>query len=135
MIGKLNHIAIAVTDLEQAALIYKDIMGAKVSEPHALPEHGVTAVFVHLKNTKIELIQPLGDASPISNFLKKNTRGGIHHVCYEVEDIFAAKDQLTSQGMTILGKGEPYIGAINKLVLFLHPKDFMGTLIELQQTH
>ena len=135
MIGKLNHIAVAVPDLEQATSIYRDVLGAKVSNPHELPEHGVTAVFVHLENTKIELIQPLGDKSPIDGFLKRNTKGGIHHLCYEVEDIFAAKDQLTSQGMTILGKGEPYIGANNKLVLFLHPKNFMGSLIELEQAN
>ena len=135
MIGKLNHIAVAVPDLEQATSIYRDVLGAKVSNPHELPEHGVTAVFVHLENTKIELIQPLGDKSPIDGFLKRNTKGGIHHLCYEVEDIFAAKDQLTSQGMTILGNGEPYIGANNKLVLFLHPKNFMGSLIELEQAN
>jgi len=135
MIGKLNHIAVAVPDLEQATSIYRDVLGAKVSNPHELPEHGVTAVFVHLENTKIELIQPLGDKSPIDSFLKRNTNGGIHHLCYEVEDIFAAKDQLTSQGMTILGNGEPYIGANNKLVLFLHPKNFMGSLIELEQAN
>ncbi|MDP7527382.1 MAG: methylmalonyl-CoA epimerase [Candidatus Marinimicrobia bacterium] len=135
MIGKLNHIAVAVPDLEQATSIYRDVLGAKVSNPHELPEHGVTAVFVHLENTKIELIQPLGDKSPIDSFLKRNTKGGIHHLCYEVEDIFAAKDQLTSQGMTILGTGEPYLGANNKLVLFLHPKNFMGSLIELEQAN
>jgi methylmalonyl-CoA/ethylmalonyl-CoA epimerase len=134
MIGKLNHVAIAVPDLDQAVRVYRDVLGAETSTPHELPEHGVTAVFVNLNNTSIELMQPLGDASPIHKFLEKHTKGGLHHVCYEVEDIFAARDQLISEGMTIVGDGEPYIGAHDKLVIFLHPKDFLGTLIELEQS-
>ena len=134
MIGKLNHVAIAVPDLDQAVRVYRDVLGAKISAPHELPEHGVTAVFVNLNNTSIELMQPLGAASPIRKFLESHTKGGLHHVCYEVEDIFAARDQLISEGMTIVGDGEPYIGAHDKLVIFLHPKDFLGTLIELEQS-
>jgi methylmalonyl-CoA/ethylmalonyl-CoA epimerase len=133
MIGKLNHVAIAVPDLDQAVRVYRDVLGAETSTPHELPEHGVTAVFVNLNNTSIELMQPLGDASPIHKFLEKHTKGGLHHVCYEVEDIFAARDQLIGEGMAIIGDGEPYIGAHDKLVIFLHPKDFLGTLIELEQ--
>ena len=134
MIGKLNHVAIAVPDLDQAVRVYRDVLGAEISAPHELPEHGVTAVFVNLNNTSIELMQPLGDASPIRKFLENHTKGGLHHVCYEVEDIFAARDQLIGEGMAIIGDGEPYIGAHDKLVIFLHPKDFLGTLIELEQS-
>ena len=134
MIGKLNHVAIAVPDLDQAVRVYRDVLGAKISAPHELPEHGVTAVFVNLNNTSIELMQPLGDASPIRKFLESHTKGGLHHVCYEVEDIFAARDQLISEDMTIVGDGEPYVGTHDKLVIFLHPKDFLGTLIELEQS-
>ena len=134
MIGKLNHVAIAVPDLDQAVRVYRDVLGAETSTPHELPEHGVTADFVNLNNTSIELMQPLGDASPIHKFLEKHTKGGLHHVCYEVEDIFAARDQLIGEGMAIIGDGEPYIGAHDKLVIFLHPKDFLGTLIELEQS-
>jgi len=133
MIGRLNHVAIAVPELEQAATIYRDTLGAEVSEPVALPEHGVTTIFVNLANTKIELLHPLGEDSPITGFLARNPSGGMHHVCYEVEDIFAARDQLVAQGARIVGKQEPYPGAHNKLVLFLHPKDFCGTLIEIEQ--
>ena len=134
MIGKLNHVAIAVPDLDEASRIYKDVLGAKISQPHALPEHGVTAVFVHLNNTNIELMQPLGNASTVRKFLENHPKGGLHHVCYEVEDIFQARDQLVDEGMTIVGDGEPYLGAHDKLVIFLHPKDFLGTLIELEQS-
>jgi len=134
MIGKLNHVAIAVPDLDQAVRVYRDVLGAKISAPHELPEHGVTAVFVNLNNTSIELMQPLGPTSPIRKFLESHTKGGLHHVCYEVEDIFAARDQLIGEGMAIIGDGEPYIGAHDKLVIFLHPKDFLGTLIELEQS-
>ena len=133
MIGKLNHVAIAVPDLEQASELYRGVLGAKVSAPVALPEHGVTTVFVELPNTKIELLHPLGEQSPIAKFLQRNQSGGIHHLCYEVEDIQQARDQLTDHGMRILGSGEPKIGAHNKPVLFLHPKDFNGTLIEIEQ--
>ena len=134
MIRKLNHVAIAVPDLDQAVGVYRDVLGAEISAPHELPEHGVTAVFVNLNNTSIELMQPLGAASPIRKFLESHTKGGLHHVCYEVEDIFAARDQLIGEGMAIVGYGEPYIGAHDKLVIFLHPKDFLGTLIELEQS-
>ncbi|SUZ78562.1 uncharacterized protein METZ01_LOCUS31416 [marine metagenome] len=120
--------------MDQAVRVYRDVLGAETSTPHELPEHGVTAVFVNLNNTSIELMQPLGDASPIHKFLEKHTKGGLHHVCYEVEDIFAARDQLIGEGMAIIGDGEPYIGAHDKLVIFLHPKDFLGTLIELEQS-
>ena len=133
MIGRLNHIAIAVPDLSKATELYRDVMGAKVSAPKPQPAHGVTVVFVELPNTKIELLHPLGEKSPIANFLSRNADGGIHHVCYEVEDIYAARDKLKSQGARVLGDGEPKIGAHDKPVLFLHPKDFNGTLIELEQ--
>ena len=133
MIGRLNHVAIATSDIAKSAAIYRDLLGAKVSAPVALPDHGVTTVFVELPNTKIELLEPLGENSPIANFLKKNPSGGMHHVCYEVEDIYAARDRLKAQGARVLGDGEPKIGAHDKPVLFLHPKDFNGTLIELEQ--
>ena len=133
MIGRLNHVAIAVPDLEKAAAIYRNTLGAKVSAPIAMPEHGVTTVFVELPNTKIELLHPLGADSPIKGFLDKNPSGGMHHVCYEVEDILATRDSLKASGIRILGDGEPKIGAHNKPVLFLHPKDFAGTLVEVEQ--
>ena len=133
MIGRLNHIAIAVPDLAKASELYRTVMGAKVSEPKAQPAHGVTVVFVELPNTKIELLEPLGDASPIKAFLEKNPSGGIHHVCYEVADILAARDHLKAQGARVLGDGNPKTGAHGKPVLFLHPKDFCGTLVELEQ--
>lgn len=133
MIGKLNHVAIAVPDLQAASKTYRDILGANVSDPVNLPEHGVTTVFVTLSNTKIELLSPLGANSPIANFLAKNPSGGIHHVCYEVKDIKAARDKLLKNGARVLGDREPKIGAHGKPVLFLHPKDFYGTLIELEQ--
>jgi len=133
MIGKLNHIAIAVPDLAAAIAIYRDTLGALVSEPVDQPAHGVTTVFVELVNTRIELLHPLGDESPIAAFLERNPSGGMHHVCYEVEDIRAARDRLTASGARVLGHGEPRIGAHGKPVLFLHPKDFCGTLIELEQ--
>lgn len=133
MIGKLNHVAIAVPDLRAAARLYRDTLGARVSTPVDMPDHGVTTVFVELPNTKIELLHPFGDKSPIEGFLAHNPSGGIHHVCYEVADIRSARDKLKAQGMRVLGDGEPKIGAHNKPVLFLHPKDFCGTLIELEQ--
>jgi methylmalonyl-CoA/ethylmalonyl-CoA epimerase len=133
MIGRLNHIAIAVPDLAAAAAIYRDTLGAKVSAPVALPEHGVTTVFVELPNTKIELLHPLGENSPIAAFLARNVSGGMHHVCFEVDDIRAARDTLKRDGARVLGDGEPKIGAHGKPVLFLHPKDFAGTLIEIEQ--
>jgi methylmalonyl-CoA/ethylmalonyl-CoA epimerase len=133
MIGRLNHIAIAVPDLDAASAIYRDTLGAKVSAPLPQPEHGVTVVFVELPNTKIELIHPLGVESTIKGFLERNPAGGIHHVCYEVADILDARDQLRKTGARVLGDGEPRIGAHGKPVLFLHPKDFAGTLIELEQ--
>ena len=133
MIGKLNHVAIAVPDLKAASEQYRCTFGADVSEPHALPEHGVTTVFVTLPNTKLELLHPLGDASPIANFLTKNPAGGIHHICYEVADIGLASEKLRRQGMRILGDGKPKIGAHGKPVLFLHPKDANGVLTELEQ--
>ena len=133
MIGRLNHVAIAVPDLEKGAALYRDTLGAKVSEPVPMPEHGVTTVFVELPNTKIELIHPLGENSPIKNFLEKSVSGGIHHVCYEVQDIYAARDELKAKGARVLGDGEPRNGAHNKPVLFLHPKDFLGTLVEIEQ--
>jgi methylmalonyl-CoA/ethylmalonyl-CoA epimerase len=133
MIGKLNHVAIVVPDLEAATATYRDTLGAKVSEPLDLPEHGVTTVFVELPNTKIELLFPLGENSPIAGFLAKNASGGMHHVCYEVEDILAARDKLVEAGARVIGNGEPKIGAHGKPVLFLHPKDFCGTLTELEQ--
>lgn len=131
MIGKLNHVAIATADLAKSAAVYRELLGAKVSEPHALPEHGVTVVFVELPNTKIELLQPLGNKSPIAAFLEKNPGGGMHHLCYEVADIAAAAAQLKAQGARVLG--EPRTGAHGKPVVFLHPKDFAGTLVELEQ--
>ena len=133
MIGRLNHVAIAVANLAKATETYRDTLGAEVSKPQAEPEHGVTVVFVNLQNTKIELLEPLGDSSPIAKFLEKNPSGGIHHVCYEVDDIVAARDKLKAMGARVLGDGEPKIGAHGKPVLFLHPKDFCGTLTELEQ--
>ncbi|MBO6719512.1 MAG: methylmalonyl-CoA epimerase [Rhizobiaceae bacterium] len=133
MLGRLNHVAIAVPDLEAGVASYRNVLGAKVSAPQALPEHGVTVVFVELENTKIELLEPLGEGSPIAAFLERNASGGVHHVCYEVEDIIAARDQLKAAGARVLGDGEPKIGAHGKPVLFLHPKDFQGTLVELEQ--
>ncbi|HEY0440171.1 MAG TPA: methylmalonyl-CoA epimerase [Xanthobacteraceae bacterium] len=133
MIGRLNHVAIAVRDIAKASATYRDVLGADVSAAVPLPEHGVTTVFITLPNTKIELLEPLGDASPIAKFLERNTDGGMHHVCYEVDDIRAARDQLKAGGARVLGDGEPKIGAHGKPVLFLHPKDFNGTLVELEQ--
>lgn len=133
MIGRLNHVAIAVPDLEAATAKYRDVLGAKVSPPQDEPDHGVTVVFIELPNTKVELLYPLGEKSPIQGFLDKNPNGGIHHVCYEVEDIIAARDQLKAMGARVLGDGDPKIGAHKKPVLFLHPKDFAGTLVELEQ--
>jgi len=133
MIGRLNHVAIAVPELETAMAQYRDTLGAKVCPPQDEPEHGVTVVFIELPNTKIELIHPLGENSPIATFLEKNPSGGIHHICYEVDDIIAARDRLTESGARVLGSGEPKIGAHGKPVLFLHPKDFTGTLVELEQ--
>lgn len=134
MLGRLNHVAIAVPDLEAATKSYRNTLGATVSAPKDIPEHGVTVVFVELENTKIELLQPLGENSPIQGFVDKNLTGGMHHICYEVDDLTAARDQLTADGARVLGSGEPKIGAHGKPVLFLHPKDFSGTLIELEQT-
>jgi methylmalonyl-CoA/ethylmalonyl-CoA epimerase len=133
MIGRLNHVAIAVPDLAAAIAQYRDLLGARVSAPQAQPEHGVTTVFVELANTKIELLHPLGHGSPIAAFLERHPNGGIHHVCYEVEDIVAARDRLVAGGARVLGDGEPKLGAHQKPVLFLHPKDFSGTLVELEQ--
>ena len=133
MLGRLNHVAIAVPDLAKGMEVYRTMLGARVSEPQAVPAHGVTVVFVELPNTKIELLEPLGEDSPIRGFLEKNPAGGMHHVCYEVEDIFAARDRLKAEGAKVLGSGEPKIGAHGKQVLFLHPKDFCGTLVELEQ--
>lgn len=133
MIGRLNHVAIAVQDLEKAAARYRDVLGAAVSPPQALPEHGVTVVFIELPNTKIELLEALGDASPIRSFLDKAPAGGIHHICYEVTDLAAARTALESGGARVLGDGVPRLGAHGKPVLFLHPKDFDGALIELEQ--
>ena len=133
MLGRLNHVAIAVPDLAKGAEVYRMMLGATVSAPQAEPAHGVTAVFVELPNTKIELLEPLGEASPIKAFLEKNPSGGIHHVCYEVADIIAARDHLKASGARVLGDGTPKIGAHGKPVLFLHPKDFCGTLVELEQ--
>jgi methylmalonyl-CoA/ethylmalonyl-CoA epimerase len=133
MIGRLNHVAIAVPDLAAAARLYRETLGAEVSEPVDMPEHGVTTVFVTLPNTKIELLHPLGADSPIAGFLARNASGGIHHVCYEVDDIRAARDRLKASGARVLGDGEPKIGAHGKPVLFLHPKDFCGTLVEIEQ--
>lgn len=133
MLGRLNHVAIATLDITKAAALYRDTLGAEVSAPVDLPEHGVTTVFVSLPNTKVELLQPLGDGSPIARFLAERPDGGIHHMCYEVADIRKARDQLKGQGARVLGDGEPKIGAHGKPVLFLHPKDFGGVLIELEQ--
>jgi methylmalonyl-CoA/ethylmalonyl-CoA epimerase len=133
MIGRLNHVAIAVPDLAAASKLYRETLGAEVSEPVDMPEHGVTTVFVTLPNTKIELLHPLGKDSPIAGFLARNGSGGIHHVCYEVDDILAARDRLKASGARVLGNGEPKIGAHGKPVLFLHPKDFCGTLVEIEQ--
>ncbi len=133
MIGKLNHVAIAVPDLDAAVKTYRDTLGGNVSEAVDQPDHGVVTVFVELPNTKIELLYPLGENSPIAGFLKRNPDGGIHHLCYEVEDIIAARDKLVDEGARVLGTGEPKIGAHGKPVLFLHPKDFLGTLVELEE--
>jgi methylmalonyl-CoA/ethylmalonyl-CoA epimerase len=133
MLGRVNHVAIAVPDLAAATAAYRDTLGATVSAAEALPEHGVTVVFVELPNTKVELLEPLGPQSPITAFLEKNPSGGMHHICYEVSDIIAARDQMLAAGARVLGNGEPKIGAHGKPVLFLHPKDFFGTLIELEQ--
>ncbi len=133
MIGRLNHVAVAVPDLAAAVAQYRDTLGARVSAPDALPEHGVTVVFVTLANTKIELLEPLGAGSPIANFLERNPAGGVHHLCYEVDDIIAARAKLEAGGARVLGDGEPKLGAHGKPVIFLHPKDFCGTLIELEQ--
>lgn len=133
MIGRLNHVAIAVPDLAAASATYRDMLGAKVSEPVPQPDHGVTTVFVELPNTKIELLHPLGEGSPIAKFLQRNPDGGMHHVCYEVEDILAARDRLKEEGARVLGDGEPRMGAHGKPVLFLHPKDLHGTLVEIEQ--
>ncbi|MES5096691.1 methylmalonyl-CoA epimerase [Agrobacterium sp. BA1120] len=133
MLGRINHIAIAVPDLAAAVATYRDTLGAAVSQQQALPEHGVTVVFVELPNSKVELLEPLGESSPIAAFLEKNPSGGMHHICYEVADILAARDRLKAEGARVLGDGEPKTGAHGKPVLFLHPKDFFGTLIELEQ--
>jgi len=133
MLGRLNHVALAVPDLAAATATYRTMLGARLSEPQALPEHGVTVVFIDVGNTKIELLEPLGEASPIAAFLEKNPSGGMHHVCYEVDDILAARDHLKASGARVLGDGNPRIGAHGKPVLFLHPKDFFGTLVELEQ--
>lgn len=133
MIGRLNHVAIAVKDLTAATALYRDTLGAAVSAPLPQPAHGVTVVFVELPNTKVELLEPLGEGSPIAKFLERNADGGIHHICYEVDDIIAARDRLKAEGARVLGDGEPKIGAHGKPVLFLHPKDFNGTLVELEQ--
>jgi len=133
MIGRLNHVAIAVPDLAAAVKQYRDVLGADVSEPMDLPDHGVTTVFVNLPNTKIELLLPLGENSPIAKFLEKNSSGGMHHICYEVDDIYAARDKLVEEGARVLGSSEPKSGAHGKPVLFLHPKDFSGTLVEIEQ--
>ena len=133
MIGRLNHIAIVVADLDKATALWRDVLGAEVSQPQALPDHGVTVVFIDSGNSKIELLEPLGDDSPIAKYLERNPDGGMHHMCFEVDDILAARDQLLAEGARVLGDGEPKTGAHNKPVLFLHPKDFNGTLIELEQ--
>jgi methylmalonyl-CoA/ethylmalonyl-CoA epimerase len=133
MIGRLNHVAIVVPDLAAAAAVYRDVLGALVSPPHPLPAHGVTVVFVELPNSKIELLEPLGADSPVRGFLDRNPQGGIHHLCYEIPDIIAARDRLKAAGARVLGDAEPKLGAHGKPVLFLHPKDFLGTLIELEQ--
>ena len=133
MLGRLNHVAIAVPDLGAASALYRDTLGAKVTDPQALPEHGVTVVFIDTGNTKVELLEPLGEKSPIAAFLEKNPNGGMHHICYEVDNILAARDRMKAQGARVLGDGEPKIGAHGKPVLFLHPKDFLGTLVELEE--
>jgi methylmalonyl-CoA/ethylmalonyl-CoA epimerase len=133
MIGRLNHVAIAVPNLKDASELYRQTLGADVSEPVPQPAHGVTVVFVTLPNTKIELLEPLGEKSPIAAFLERNAAGGIHHICYEVDNIIAARDHLKAAGARVLGDGEPKIGANGKPVLFLHPKDFNGTLVEIEQ--
>lgn len=133
MIGRLNHVAIAVKDIKAASAVYRDTLGGDVTDAVPQPDHGVTTVFINLPNTKIELLEPLGDASPIAKFLEKNADGGIHHICYEVDDILKARDKLLAKGARVLGDGEPKIGAHGKPVLFLHPKDFCGTLVELEQ--
>ena len=133
MIGRLNHLAIAVPDLAAATALYRDTLGATVSEPLELPDHGVTTVFVELENSKIELLHPLGEGSTVAKYLDRTPDGGIHHICFEVEDIIAARDQFRADGARVLGDGEPRIGAHGKPVLFLHPKDFCGTLIEIEQ--
>jgi methylmalonyl-CoA/ethylmalonyl-CoA epimerase len=133
MIGRLNHVAIAVQDIAAAAEVYRKTLGAEVSDLMPQPDHGVSTIFINLPNTKIELLEPLGMNSPIAKFLERNPDGGIHHICYEVADIFNARDQLKAQGARVLGDGEPKIGAHGKPVLFLHPKDFSGTLVELEQ--
>ncbi|MDB5360163.1 MAG: methylmalonyl-CoA epimerase [Rhodospirillales bacterium] len=133
MIGRLNHVAIVVPDLAAASRLYADTLGGKVSAPVPQPAHGVTVVFVELPNTKIELLEPLGEGSPVRAFLDRNPAGGMHHICYEVDDILAARDRLKAEGARVLGDGEPKIGAHDKPVLFLHPKDFCGTLVELEQ--
>jgi len=133
MIGRLNHVAIATRNIAAAAKVYRETLGANVSEPVPQPDHGVVTVFVELPNTKIELLEPLGENSPIAKFLEKNPGGGMHHVCYEVDDIYAARDRMKAEGATITGTGEPRIGAHGKPVIFLHPKDFVGTLVELEQ--
>ena len=134
MLGRLNHVAIAVPDLGKAAATYRDTLGASITAPQALPEHGVTVVFIDVGNTKVELLEPLGEGSPIAGFLEKNPSGGMHHVCYEVDDILAARDRLKAAGARVLGDGNPKTGAHGKPVLFLHPKDFSGTLVELEQS-
>lgn len=133
MLGRINHVALAVPDLATAVATYRDTLGAAVSQPQALPEHGVTVVFIELPNTKVELLEPLGEDSPIAAFLEKNPSGGMHHICYEVDDIIVARDHLKQQGARVLGSGEPKTGAHGKPVMFLHPKDFFGTLIEIEQ--
>ncbi|EHK56641.1 methylmalonyl-CoA epimerase [Allomesorhizobium alhagi] len=133
MLGRLNHVAIAVPDLAAASAVYRDTLGARLTEPQALPEHGVTVVFIDTGNTKVELLEPLGEDSPIAAFLEKKPAGGMHHICYEVDDIIAARDRLKAAGARVLGDGNPRIGAHGKPVLFLHPKDFLGTLVELEQ--
>ena len=133
MIGRLNHVAIAVSDIDAATAVYRDTLGGTVSDKVQQPDHGVTTVFVELPNTKIELLEPLGENSPIQNFLDRNAAGGVHHICYEVDDIIAARDKLKAEGARVLGSGEPKTGAHGKPVLFLHPKDFCGTLVELEE--
>ena len=133
MLGRVNHIALAVPDLEQAVARYRDGLGVTISVPQPLPEHGVTVVFVELENTKVELLEPLGADSPIAAFLEKNPAGGMHHICYEVDDVLAARDRLKAGGARVLGDGNPRTGAHGKPVIFLHPKDFNGTLVELEE--